>query len=84
MLTSNLSTPKTKSLQNIDIYEFLVANNIRTEEELMAKAQEQFFEGNEDLKKFILGKSPKVLQDLVTTTWKMEEAATNTWRQQKH
>ena len=82
-MTSNLSTPKTKSLQNIDICEFLVANNIRTEEELMAKAQ-QFFEGNEDLKKFILGKSPKVLQDLVTTAWKMEEAATNTRRQQKH
>ena len=83
-MTSNLSTPKTKSLQNIDICEFLVANNIWTEEELMAKAQEQFFEGNKDLKKFILGKSPKVLQDLVTTTWKMEEAATSTRRHQKH
>ena len=37
--TSNLSTPKTKRSQNIDISEFLVANNIKTEEELMAKAQ---------------------------------------------
>ena len=61
--TSNLSTPKTKRLQNIDISEFLVANNN---------------------KKFILRKSPKALQDLITTTWKMEKAATNIQRQQKH
>ena len=74
---SNLFTPKTKRLENIDISEFLVANNIKTEKELMAKAQEQFVEGNKDLKIFIIGKSPKALQDLITTTWKMEKAATN-------
>ena len=61
-----------------------MANNIKTEEELMTKAQEQFAEGKKDLKKFILGKSPKALQDLITTTWKMEKAATNIQRQQKH
>ena len=59
-------------LQNIDISQFLVANSIKTEEELMAKAQEQFAEGKEDLKKFILSKSPKDLQDLVTTAWEMK------------
>ena len=68
--TSNLSTPKSKRLQNIDISEILVANNIKTEEDLMAKAQEQFAEGKKGLKKFVLGKSPKALQDLITTTWK--------------
>ena len=36
----NLSIPKTKRLQNIDMSEFLVANNIKAEEELMSKAQE--------------------------------------------
>ena len=60
-------------MQNIDISEFLVANNIKTEEELMTKAQEQFAEGKKDLKKFILSKSPKALQDLITTTWKIEK-----------
>ena len=50
----------------------------------MTKAQEQFAEEKKDLKKFILGKSPKSLQDLITTTWKMEKAATNIQRQQKH
>ena len=70
-------------LQNIDISQFLVANSIKTEEELMAKAQEQFAEGKEDLKKFILSKSPKDLQDLATTTREMEEAATNIRRKQK-
>ena len=64
--------------------EFLVANNIKAEEELMSKAQEQFTEGEKDLKKFILSKSLKVLQDLVTTTWKMEEVTTDIQRQQKH
>ena len=66
--TSNLSTPKTKRLQNIDISEFLVA--IKTEEELMVKTQERFAEEKKDLKKFILSKSPKALQDLVTTIGK--------------
>ena len=60
-----------------------MANNIKTEEELMAKAQEQFAEGKKDLRHFILGKPPKPLQDLITTTWKMEKTATNTKRQQK-
>ena len=64
-------TPKIKRLDNIDISTFLVDNNIKTEEELMAKAQEQYAEGKKDLKKFILGKSPKALQDLIATTWKM-------------
>ena len=49
----------------------------------MAKVQEQFAEGQEDLKNLILGKSPKALQD-VTTTWKMEKAATSIQRLQKH
>ena len=64
--------------QNIDISQFLVANSIKTEEALMAKAQEQFAEGKEDLKRFILSKSLKDVQDLATTAWEMEEAkATN-------
>ena len=63
--------------------EFFVANNIKTEEELMAKAQEQFAEGKKNLQKIILSKSLKALQDLITTTWKMEKAATNIQRQQQ-
>ena len=82
-LTSNLSTRKAKRLQNIGISKFLVANNIKTEDELMDKAQKQFAEGKKDLKKFILSKSPKALQDLLTTTWKTEKNATNIQRQQK-
>ena len=60
-----------------------MANNIKTEEQLIAKAQEQLPDWKKDLKKFILGKSLKVLKDLVTTTWKLEKAATNIQRQQK-
>ena len=41
-------------LDNFAISEFLVANSIKTEEELMAKAHENFAEGKKDLKKVIL------------------------------
>ena len=71
-------------MQNIDISEFLVANNIKTEEELLTQAQEQFAKGKKDLKKFILSKSPKPQQDLVTTTWRIKEVVTNIRRQKKH
>ena len=71
-------------MQNIDISEFLVANNIKTEEELLTQAQEQFAKGKKDLKTFILSKSPKPQQDLVTTTWRIKEVVTNIRRQKKH
>ena len=50
-----------------------MTNNIKTEKELMAKAQQKFAEGKKYLKKIIGSKSPKALPDLLTTTWKMEE-----------
>ena len=43
---------------------WFIANNVKTEEELMVKAQKQFAEGKKDLKKFIISKSLKSLQDL--------------------
>ena len=70
-------------MQNIDISEFLVANNIKTEKELMAKAQEQFAKGKKDLKKYIPSKSPKGLQDFLTGIRKMEKVASNTQKQEK-
>lgn len=76
-------TPKIKKLDIIDISTFIVENNIETDEQLMAKAQEQFAEGKKDLKKFVLNKSPKALQELIETTWKLEKAASNIQRQQK-
>lgn len=51
-------------LQNINISELIVANNMKTEEELMVKAQQQFADGKNDLKKFILSKSLKSQYDL--------------------
>ena len=61
-----------------------MANNIKTEEELLTQAQEQFAKGKKDLKTFILSKSPKPQQDLVTTTWRIKEVVTNIRRQKKH
>ena len=70
-------------MQNIDISEFLVADNIKTEEELMAKVQEQFAKGKKDLKKYIPRKSPKGLQDFFTGIRKMKKVASNTQKQEK-
>ena len=61
-----------------------MANVIKTEDELLTQAQEQFAKGKKDHKKFILSKSPKPLQDLLTTTWRIKEAVTNIRRHKKY
>lgn len=53
-------------MHGIDISGFLIANNMKTEEELMVKTQQYFAEGKKDLKRLILIKSLKSLQDLTT------------------
>ena len=50
------SVSKTKRLLNIDVSEFIVANNIRSESELMVVAKTRHSEGEKDLYKFIINK----------------------------
>jgi len=81
--SSTSTTSKAKKITNLDISEFLVAKNINTVDELLAKAHQQSAEGKKDLKKFVLGKSPKALQDLISTTWRMEKAVGKLQREKK-
>lgn len=79
----NENTKKSKTprrLSNLDVSEFLVENNIKSETELFAKASEQKEAGKKDLATFLLSRSPKSLQDLIATTWKMQSAVSEVQR----
>ena len=65
---------KPKRLSNTDIAEFLVSNNIKSENELMEVAKGHHDSGERDIYNFIMNKSPKGLSNLVNTTWKMQNA----------
>lgn len=63
-----------RRLSNFDVSEFMVQENVRTDIELFAKAQQQKLAGKTDLANFVLSRSSKVLQDLLENTWKMQES----------
>jgi hypothetical protein len=58
----------------LDVSKFLVKNNIRTETNLFIIATEQQEAGKEALYNFLVSRSPKSLQDLIVTTWKIQDA----------
>jgi hypothetical protein len=72
--TQNASLSKVQRLSNLDVSKFLVENNIRTETDLFIIATEQQEAGKEDLYNFLVSRSPKSLQDLIATTWKIQDA----------
>ena len=76
-------TGKTKSLADYPIWvyqEFIVENNIKSEIELFAIADEQKKAGKKDLAKFVLSRSTKALGDLLENTWKMESTGAKVFR----
>ena len=54
----------------------MVKNDIKSDDELFA-AHEQKSSGQKQLANFVLNQSPKNLQDLISNTWKMQEAVAN-------
>ena len=71
--TAEKSKPnKIPRLSNLDVCEFMITNKIKTDTELFAKANEQKEAGKKDLANFIVSRSPKSLQDLISNAWKME------------
>ena len=70
----NASQSKVRRLSNLDVSKFLVKNNIKNEYDLFVIATEQQKAGKEDLYNFLVNRSPKSLQDLIMTTWKMQNA----------
>jgi hypothetical protein len=73
--SKNASTAcKKKRLSNCDVSEFLIKNSIRKESELMQAALKRSANGEKDLQAFILNKTPKALTELISTSWKIQEA----------
>ena len=55
----------------------MVKNSIKSDDELFAAAYEKKSAGQKQLANLILNQSPKNLQDLISNTWKMQEAVAN-------
>ena len=68
-------TVKPKRLSNLDVSEFMLAQNIKTQTGLFAIADEQKKEGKKDLANYVLSRSTKSINDLIENTWKMESAS---------
>ena len=80
---SRQSGSKIKRLSNLDVSEFIVANNIHCETELFAAAKVRKEEGQKDLANFVLSKAPKAIRDLLENSWKMHNSCSTLERQKK-
>ena len=67
----NREIKKPGRLSNLDISEFMVETNIKSETELFATADEQKEARKKDFANFILSRSTKAISDLLTNTTKM-------------
>ena len=65
---------KPKRLSNTGVSEFLLKHNIKTENELMVIAKQVHDDGEKDIYNFIVNKTQKALSELVSTTWKIQNA----------
>ena len=61
-------------LSNLEVSEFLVANQIKSEIELLALADARSKEGEKDLASFVLCRSNKAIYELTDNTWRMQNA----------
>lgn len=72
--TSTTKPAKKKRLDICDVADYLVENNIRTEAALMKEALSRSQRGENDLRRFVLSRTPKARADLIADTWKMQDS----------
>lgn len=65
---------KKHRLTNYEVGEVVRANNLKTRLQLLAFADAQREEGKTDIAQFIMNRSKKVIEELVTTAWEMAGA----------
>jgi len=65
---------KRKSLNNLDLSEFIRERGIKSYTELLAIAEERRTAGQMDIAEFVFKRSEKILHELITKTWQMESA----------
>ncbi len=70
------SSNKHRRLSNIEVSEFVKEHNINNETSLLAVANEQQQAGKKDLAAFLLSRTQKQVNELISTTWKMADAKT--------
>ena len=72
---------KSKHLSNLDVSDFIVQNNIKTQTQLLATANIQKKKGKRDLASFVFSRTSKRLDELISQTWKMQNAQMTLQRQ---
>ena len=60
--------PKVKRLSNLEVWDFIVSKNVKTDMELFVQASIQKKAGKKELANFVMSQSSKVLQDLITNS----------------
>ena len=72
-----------KRLTSLQVSEIIQQKSIKTRTELLALAQQQKNEGKTDLAEFIMNRQPKIIAQLLKTTWDMFNAQAKLDRSRK-
>ena len=72
---------KMKRLTNLDVSEFLIKHNIKSDWALFAKSHEQKEAGKKYLAHFVMSRSSKEFQDVIQNTWKKHTSSEKLNRQ---
>ena len=72
--TTTEKKKQTKRLKAFDVAEICVVKNIKTRIDLLALAHEQKMAGKTDLAEFVVNRGAKIVNDVLTTAWEMENA----------
>ena len=67
----------------LELSEIIVENGIRTRTELFAFANKQKLEGKCDIAVFIVNRGPRVVAEVLNTTWEMTNAQDKLERSKK-
>ena len=63
--------PKVKALRNLEVSDFIVSKNVKTDKEPFAQDSTQKEADKKELANFVMSRSSKALQDLITNLQKM-------------
>ena len=69
-----------RRLSNLEVADFIVAKNITTVEQIFAKADARKQEGESDLANFLLSRTQKSTEELITKSWMLKQASSEIQR----
>lgn len=72
---STAKRKKSQRLSSFDVSQIVVTKELKTRTELLAHASAQKAEGKTDLAEFIINRGSKVVQEVISSAWEMEEAS---------